>query len=51
MRPAIVRRPSSSIYLLEPAESKIGQEIFAWHPFSSNNGNFSFQLSAFQLFP
>jgi hypothetical protein len=27
MRAAVVRRPSSSIYLLVPAESKIGQEI------------------------
>jgi hypothetical protein len=28
MRAAVVRRPSSSIYLLVPAESKIRQEIF-----------------------
>jgi hypothetical protein len=28
MRAAVVRRPSSSIYLLEPAECKTGQEIF-----------------------
>jgi hypothetical protein len=28
MLAAVVYRPSSSIYLLEPAESKIGQEIF-----------------------
>jgi hypothetical protein len=35
MRAAVVRRPSLSIYLIEAAESKIGQEIFARHPFSS----------------
>ena len=35
LRAAVVRRPSSSICLLEPAESKIRQEIFVLHPFFS----------------